>query len=207
MDYSPPGSSVHGILQARILEWVAISFMGSSRSRDRTQVSCVAGRFFTIWATREAPRWHSKSESRSVQLFPLHFSFYVNYKYKFVLCLVTKLCSTLCHPMDCSPPGPSVLGDSPGGLPYPPPGDLPNQGSNPGLPHHGKILYSLSPREAQEYWVAYPFSRGSSLLHCRRILYQLELPGKSHMLVDTHIKSQCIILLISGVLILPAART
>ena len=57
MDCSPPGSSVHGILQARILEWVAISFSrGSSQPRDRTQVSCIAGRFFTIWATREAER-------------------------------------------------------------------------------------------------------------------------------------------------------
>ena len=56
MDCSPPGSSVHGILQARILEWVAISFSGgSSRPRDRTQVSCIAARFFTVWATREAP--------------------------------------------------------------------------------------------------------------------------------------------------------
>ena len=56
MDCSPPGSSVHGILQARILEWVAISFSkGSSQPRDRTQVSCTAGRFFTICATREAP--------------------------------------------------------------------------------------------------------------------------------------------------------
>ena len=55
IDYSPLGSSVHGILQARILEWVAISFsQGSSRLRDGTQVSCIAGRFFTIWATREA---------------------------------------------------------------------------------------------------------------------------------------------------------
>ena len=52
---SLPGSSVHGILQARILEWVAISFSrGSSWPRDRTQVSCIAGRRFTIWATREA---------------------------------------------------------------------------------------------------------------------------------------------------------
>ena len=52
---SPPGSSVHGILQARILEWVAISFSkGSSWPRDWTQVSCIAGRFFTLWATREA---------------------------------------------------------------------------------------------------------------------------------------------------------
>ena len=52
MNCSPPGSSVHGILQARILEWVAISFSrGSSRPRDWTQVSCIAGRFFTIWAS------------------------------------------------------------------------------------------------------------------------------------------------------------
>ena len=47
---------VHGILQARILEWVAFPFSrGSSQPRDWTQVSCIAGRFFTIWATREAP--------------------------------------------------------------------------------------------------------------------------------------------------------
>ena len=49
------GSSVHGILQARILEWVAISFSrGSSWPRTQTRVSCIAGRFFTIWTTREA---------------------------------------------------------------------------------------------------------------------------------------------------------
>ena len=51
MDYSPPGSSVCGLSQARILEWVAISFSkGSSRPRDRTHVSlvfCIAGRFFS----------------------------------------------------------------------------------------------------------------------------------------------------------------
>ena len=49
MDYSPPGSSVHGILQARILEWVAIPFSRGS-SRDQTLVPHIAGRFFTIWA-------------------------------------------------------------------------------------------------------------------------------------------------------------
>ena len=55
MDCSPPGSSVHGIFQVRILEWVAYPFSrGSSWPRDRTQVSHIAGRFFTIWATREA---------------------------------------------------------------------------------------------------------------------------------------------------------
>ena len=50
-----PGSSEDGILQARILEWVAISSSrGSSQPRNRTWVSCIAGRFFTDWATREA---------------------------------------------------------------------------------------------------------------------------------------------------------
>ena len=56
MDCSPPGSSVHGILQARIPEWVAISFSReSSGPRDRTWVSCIADGWFTIWTTREAP--------------------------------------------------------------------------------------------------------------------------------------------------------
>ena len=55
LDCSPPGSSVHGILQARILERVAILFFkASSQPRDWTYVSCIAGRFFTIWAIREA---------------------------------------------------------------------------------------------------------------------------------------------------------
>ena len=52
MNCSPPGSSVHEILQARILEWVAMpSSRGSSQPRDGTWVSCIAGRFHIIWAT------------------------------------------------------------------------------------------------------------------------------------------------------------
>ena len=55
MDCSLPGSSLHGILQARVLEWVAISFSrGSSWPRDQTQVSRIPGRRFNLWATREA---------------------------------------------------------------------------------------------------------------------------------------------------------
>ena len=51
----PMDHRVHGILQARILEWVAFPFSrGSSQPRDWTQVSCIAGRFFTSWATWEA---------------------------------------------------------------------------------------------------------------------------------------------------------
>ena len=54
MDYSLPGSPVHGILQARILDWVAMPFSrGSSWPRDQTWVSWTTGRFFTVWATRK----------------------------------------------------------------------------------------------------------------------------------------------------------
>ena len=78
MNCSPPDSSVHGILQARILEWIATLFSrGSSQPRDRTLVSYTAGRFFTIWATqkkKKPPRVtgiyhlslrHSKTKGRS----------------------------------------------------------------------------------------------------------------------------------------------
>ena len=55
MDHGFPGPSGQGILQARILEWVAISFSrGSFQPRDHTQVSHIVGRFFAIWATKEA---------------------------------------------------------------------------------------------------------------------------------------------------------
>ena len=56
VDYSPPGSSVHRILQPRILEWVSHSLLqGIFPIRDQIQVSCIAVRFVTIWAIREAP--------------------------------------------------------------------------------------------------------------------------------------------------------
>ena len=59
MDCSPPGSSVRGILQAWILEWVAmLSFKGSFQPRDWTQASCITGGFLTVWATREAQIVH-----------------------------------------------------------------------------------------------------------------------------------------------------
>ena len=67
MDCSLPGSSVHGILQARIPEWLAMPFSrGFFWLRDQTWVSHIAGRFFTIWATKEA--------KRSYTVFSLSFS-------------------------------------------------------------------------------------------------------------------------------------
>ena len=58
MDCSLPGSSLHGILQARVLEWIAICHFllrGSSQPRDQTRVSRIPGRCFNFWATREVP--------------------------------------------------------------------------------------------------------------------------------------------------------
>ena len=63
MDSSLPDCAVRGIFQARILEWAAISSSsGSSQPRDRTRVSCIADRCFTVWATRE---WQSWNQTRS----------------------------------------------------------------------------------------------------------------------------------------------
>ena len=67
VDCSPPGSSVHGILQARILKWVTISFSrGSPRPRDRTRVSHIGGRHFNLWATREAQKAHDRHIKRAL---------------------------------------------------------------------------------------------------------------------------------------------
>ena len=87
MTCSLPGSSVHGILQERTLEWVAVpSSRGSSQLRDRAQASHTAGGFFTVWATREALSF-SAATAKSLQS-----------------------CPTLCNPIDGSPPGSPVPG-------------------------------------------------------------------------------------------------
>ena len=69
MNCSPPGSSVHGILQARILEQVAMpSSRGPSRTRDRTHVSYISGVFFTTSATWEAPGYSPGGSQRKTRL-------------------------------------------------------------------------------------------------------------------------------------------
>ena len=79
---------IYGIFQARILEWVAFpSSRGSSQPRDQTQVSWIAGGFFTCWATRE-DLWTKKNIRKTVQ-----FS------------SVAQLCLTLCDPLNRSTPG------------------------------------------------------------------------------------------------------
>ena len=92
MDCSPPGSSVHEILQARLLEWIAIPFSrGSSWPKDQTQFSCIAGRFLTIWVTRETRSLYNRYNIYNLSL--VQFS------------SVAQSCPTLCDPMNCSMPG------------------------------------------------------------------------------------------------------
>ena len=109
MDYSPTGSSVHGILQARILEWVAISFSkGSFLSKNWTRVSHIAGRFLTDWATK----WKWKWKWSRVWLF-----------------------DTLWTVAYHAPPSMRFSRQEYwSGLPFPSPGNLPDQGIEPGSP-------------------------------------------------------------------------
>ena len=109
MDCSPLGSSVHGILQARILEWVTISFSGgSSWPRDRTWVSFTAGRFFTFWATREAPSiWSKLMQNRNLVFYLLRGQIFVFFKKNWsafdccCCCWVTNSHLTVFDSMDC----------------------------------------------------------------------------------------------------------
>ena len=71
MDCSLPGSSVYGIFQAIVLEWIAISFSrGSSQPRDRTQVSHIIDRCFTVWATREVLSKRSQTQKATPCMIP-----------------------------------------------------------------------------------------------------------------------------------------
>ena len=87
-DCSPPVSSVHGLLQARILEWVAIPFSRrTSQPTDWTQISCITSRFLPVWATGKFIEYAAAAAAKSLQS-----------------------CLTLCDPIDGSPPGSPVPG-------------------------------------------------------------------------------------------------
>ena len=80
-----PWTVVHGILQARILGWVAFPFSrGSSQPRDQTQVSRIAGRLFTSWATREA-LWMPGRPGKHRYMYQTKYSVYILPKHKYIL--------------------------------------------------------------------------------------------------------------------------
>ena len=121
MDSSLPGSSIRGILRTRVLEWVTIFFSrGSAQPRDWTQVSCIAGRPFTVWATREAyyPKiiWNSNQMGlllSTTPMVPLWWLILYIKKHELcsvqICCSVSKSCLTHCDPMDCRTQGSAVL--------------------------------------------------------------------------------------------------
>ena len=129
MDCSPSGSSIHGLLQARILEWVVIPFSrGSSWSRDWTRVSCIAGRFFTVWATREALGPHSNSQTSFMGhpekcCPPVHYVFWAGTWYTALVFVPQAFVPSACHMLAPSlwaaPPG-SAAAWSSALLPWPP---------------------------------------------------------------------------------------
>ena len=209
MDYSPSGSSVHGILQARILEWVAIPFSrGSSWPRDQTQVSYIArairedhliksgieiigslrpweGYFIShlllllgCLPVSQLKSLHNFQSSSSLKdgepiLFPsspmrIPRSSTFMLSFVVVLCLVTQLCLTFCDPMDYSPPGSSVHGDSPGkntgvGCHALLQGIFPIQRLSPDLPNCKQTLYHLSHQGSPKIleWVSLSLLQGN----------------------------------------------
>ena len=121
MDCSLPGSSIHGIFQAIVLERIAISFSrGSSQPRDGTRVSCIVDKTLYHLSHQEVPREAHKDINECV------------------LVLVTQSFMTLCDPMDCNPPGFSSVEFFShkywSGWPFPSPGDLPSSRTEPRSP-------------------------------------------------------------------------
>ena len=151
MDGNLPGWAVHGIFQARILEWAAISFSrGSSQPRDRTRVSCIADRRFTVWATRQIFRILQKTPNE------LFGQSNINGFFAFVFMLAAQSCPTLCHPMDCSLPGSPVCGI-----------------------HQARILEWVNHSLLHRIFLT-PGS-DSGLPHCRQILYRLNHQGSPYI--------------------------
>ena len=140
----PTHYTVHGILQARILEWVGIPFpRGSSQPRDWTQVSCIADRHFSIWATSCKNLVKTIVQCSSVQSLSRVWLFATPW-------------TVACQP-------PLSMGFSReeywGGLPFPSPGDLPNPGIKPVSP--ALQAYALS--SVLEYDI---YLSLSDSLHC-----------------------------------------
>ena len=105
MNCSAPGSSVHGILQVRILEWLPCPPLGDlPQPRGRTQVSRIVGRFFTVWDTREA------LPSLYLEAYTNHSSTLSCTPAAAAAAKSLHSCPTLCDPIDGSPPGSPVPG-------------------------------------------------------------------------------------------------
>ena len=138
MDCNPVGCCVHRILQAKILEWVAISSLrGSSWPRDQTWVSCIASRFFTVWTTREAPLYKHFNFDIYVQFEDVRHEIYSYITFHISGNIASLMLS--CSLLSDSATSWTVAHEAPlfmgyprqeywSGLPFPPPGNLPDPG-------------------------------------------------------------------------------
>ena len=163
-------SPVHGILQARILEWIAIPFSrGTFQPSDQTLVFCITGRFFTVWATGKSPKKKKKYEALAPEQghepWTLRLKVWCSNDWTIQAMytllhppslLVAQSCLTLCNPMDCSPLGSSVHGNSRqeqwSGLPLSSPKICLTQGLNLGIPHCRQIsLLSETPGKPNKF--------------------------------------------------------
>ena len=156
MGRSLPGFSIHGIFQARILEWVAISFPKvSSWPRDQTQVSQIAGRRFSIWATTELKEWKKR-----VKL--LFATSWTNLEY----IMPSEVWSGEPFPSPGDLPNPGIKPRSPilqaDSLPAEPQGKPKNTGVG-----SLSLLHGIFPTQESN----------QGHLHCRYILYQLSYHG------------------------------
>ena len=122
IDSSPPGSSVSGILQARILEWIAISFSNA----------CMHAKSLQLYPTLCDPMDSSPPGSSVSGILQARILEWVAISFSNACILSRFSCVWLCNPMDCRPPGSSVHGILQARilewLPCPPPGDLPHPG-------------------------------------------------------------------------------
>ena len=168
-----------------LIEWVLAETMESpSGVGDKETVACPYGAFF--WLVLWEASWHTVRHQKSRNnIFSSFFSAFMRKSVAVasaVRCLVAQPCPTLCDPMGCSTPGPSVHGDSPGkntgvGCHALLQGIIPAQGLNPGLLYCKWILCHLSHQGSPRIleWVTYPFSRGTSWPRNRNCgLYYIE---------------------------------
>ena len=148
MGCSLPGSSVCGIFQARLLEWVVLSF-------SYTYTGYLASERMNLVEKHsqhqgiQAPTHSSLIIAATTALGPSPLVYEKVVEFSLVKALVTQSCPTLCNPMDCSPSGSCVPGCSPGkntevGSHSLLQENLPTQGLNPGLQHCRQILFHLN---------------------------------------------------------------
>ena len=140
IDGSPPGSPIPGILQARTLEWIAISFSSAWKWKVKVSHAKKSERHTKSHVWLLATPWTVAHQA------PPSMGFSRQEYWGGVHCL---LCPIFCDPMNCSLPGSSLLGDSPGksngvGCHALLQGIFPTQWPNPGLLHCSLILYWLS---------------------------------------------------------------